>query len=443
MLPARLATYDWSAATPDIKNERRQELWKAVVGGRPLDDLFGGVLDALDISPLAYGVSVFGLPNSWVPWRRYSEFGLVYPWRPLRAATFAADLVVPSVPLNAPAWVPSQLAWAFWHPTLIGQRPDHNDNPTTSPQEAWFLINGICTNDSLAQLNAAYLTYLFHRPITMIQNSTGGIGEDLLECALDKAMFRTGEAATKAFTPIYDALKDRNKTRVVVVAHSQGTIIAGVLLRFLQQLRAIAAEPSPRYAPPEPVYPDDIPLDPDDFDAPTDSEIAKLEVYCFANCTTRMEYLDPAAHAPWIESYGNEFDIVARLGVLAPHPEQRGVKIDGPRYVHEGAWGHFLNAHYLYDVEREQKRGRKRGPKQPNATPFVLVNANDYPGAEVPRLYWYLNGGSPSDPPWAISSVRQSDRASARSDIPPPRTASEPVGSSVSDGAVVSEPNSR
>ncbi len=81
-----------------------------------------------------------------------------------------------------------------------------------------------------------YLAYLFHRPGTVIQNSTGGLAEDLLECALDKAALRTGEAATKAIPAIYDAMLDKSKTRVVVIAHSQGTIIAGVLPRFLELL---------------------------------------------------------------------------------------------------------------------------------------------------------------------------------------------------------------
>ena len=61
---------------------------------------------------------------------------------------------------------------------------------------------------------------------------------------------------------------------------------------------------------------------------------------------------------PWIESFGNENDIVARLGMLAPRPEQWGIRINGPRYERHGAWGHMLNEHYLKEIERRQKRGR-------------------------------------------------------------------------------------
>ncbi len=376
-----------------------------MVGGRPIEDLAGTVLDALYPFPPLNLFAVFGLPTSWAPWRRFSEFGIANLLRPTRTATYLADVLVPSVPLTAPSWLPPQLSWLTWHPTLLSQRPDHADNPTTFPQETWLFVNGIMTDNLMAQLNAAYLAYLFHRPVVVAQNSTGGLAEDLLECALDKAALRTGEAATKVFPAIYDAIRDPNKTRVVVIAHSQGTIIAGVVLRFLRLVRESAA--GARLAPAaeaamEPEYLDDMPLNPADFEPPTDAEIGKLELYCLANCASQMRYLDAALRRPWIESFGNEYDLVARLGVLAPNPAERHIHIDGPRYVHPGAFGHFLNAHYLHDIDRVQKRGRRPGPRQQNAAPFTLVDppAETLPEAQVPRLYRYLNGGAPAEPPW-------------------------------------------
>lgn len=393
-------SHDWAVVEERLRSPELRQEWAEVVGGRELEDLLGGVADALRFRPPAWLLAFFGLPSSWLPIRPYSEFGLAYPWRPIRAARFLSDVLLPSVPVTAPAWVPGSISWAFWHPSLVAQRPDHNGSWTSHPTEAWFYINGILTDDALSQLNAAYLSYLFHRPLTLIENSTGGVVEDLVECTLDKAFGRTGEAATKAFPAIYDALKDPGKEKVVVVAHSQGTIIAGVVLRFIALLMkpTTVGRAARALAPPEQVYPDEMPLDPSDFEPLTEEEVAKLELYCFANCATKMRYLGAdfqGAPLPWIESYGNEFDIVARLGVLAPNPAQRGVSIDGPRYEHKGAWGHLLNAHYLPGIERAQKHGRKRGPKQESAAPYVLVNDNEYPHAQVPRLYRYLNGGSP------------------------------------------------
>ncbi|GAA2592589.1 hypothetical protein GCM10010399_24020 [Dactylosporangium fulvum] len=372
-----------------------------VIGGRAWNDLLGGVLDALSIPP-AYLSSLLGLPWTWLPpHHRYSEFGLLDVWRPARVLGFVADVVVPSVPATPPSFtpplLPSIVERLFWHPSLVLQRGDHNNSYTSYPDEAWLFVNGIMTNDALAQLNAAYLADLFHRPITLIQNSTGGLAEDLLECALDKAWdwTRISEAATKTFPVVYDALKDPRRTRVVLIAHSQGTIIASVVLRYMQRLGERRARAF-RAVEPEPVYPDDTPLDLADFDPLEPSEIAKLEVYCFANCATTMCYVTThqGTPVPWIESYGNEFDIVARLGVLAPDPAKRGVRIDGPRYKRKRAWGHLLADHYLQGIERKQRKDRKRGPKTETAAPYILLNADKFPD-HVPRLYQYLNGGKP------------------------------------------------
>ena len=97
---------------------------------------------------------------------------------------------------------------------------------------------------------------------------------------------------------------------------------------------------------------------------------------------------------PWIESFGNEFDLVARLGMLAPKPAQRGIDIDGPCYVKPNGWGHLLNAHYLSDIHACQKVGRKRGGAG-GAAPYVLASDRDYPEWATPRLFSYINGGVP------------------------------------------------
>jgi hypothetical protein len=376
-----------------------------VVGGREFENLIGGVRDALGIFPPDYVSSFLGPPWRWArptPW--YSEYRILLPpWRPVRALTYLADIVVPSVPREPSVFLPPPVQRLFWHPSRVLQRPDHIGSYTSHLDETWFFVNGILTNGAVAQVNAAYLAYLFHRPITLIQNSTGGAVEDLLECALDKAWGFTAEAARKAFQPIHDALKDPTKRRVVLVAHSQGTIIAGVLLRFMRLLLDVgevtARALDGRAGPAEPVdVPlDGMPLDPLDFAPLSAAEVGKLEVYCFANCATSMRYLAQRVDGPvpWIESFGNQFDIVARLGVLAPQPTKRGVEIDGPRYESKGAWGHLFNEYYLAGIEREQKKGRRPGPRTQTAAPFTLINHTEFPAATVPRLYQYLNGGCP------------------------------------------------
>ena len=375
--------------------------------GDPAPDishLMGIAGDALGISPPLYFQSIFGTPSTWVPpYRRFSEYGLLSLWRPLRALKFLQNTWVPSIPRTPPAFNPPFINDLFWQPTVILQRPDHNGNYTSFPEESWFLINGIMTNDAVAQLNAALLAELFHRPITLIQNATSSLLSDLLQCALDKEGWRITEPVTKALPAIYDALKDDQKERVVVVAHSQGTIIAAVVLRLLKLLTrprlvdAAAPLPAAAYAPPEFVYPDDSPLRLADFALLEERELAKLEIYCFATCANAMTYWRPAngTHLPlpYVEHFGNENDIVASLGMLAPDAARWGIRIDGPHYMRRGAWGHLLNAHYLYPIADAQRRGRQRGGTG-SAAPFVHLNP-DGEDPDCPRLFAYINGGSP------------------------------------------------
>ena len=378
---------------------------------RDWDNLLGIAFDALRINPLRYLSSIFGPPRTWLPpFSRYSEFKIIDLWRPGRTAKFLANTWIPSIPRTPPTFGPPLLNSLFWQPTVILQRPDHNGSYTAFPDEAWFFVNGIMTNDSVAQINSAYLAYLFHRPLTMIQNSTDSLWIDLFECAVGKEWYRVVEPAVKALPPIYDALKSPHKQRVVVICHSQGTIIMSVVLRLLGQLfrrpaaaleaeagaRALFAE-APLYAPPEFVYPDEDPINLDDFDTLTEAELAKLEVYCFANCANTMTTIATAVDGrplPWIESFGNENDIVARLGMLAPRPEQWGIRIDGPRYERHGAWGHMLNEHYLKEIERRQKRGRRPGGDG-TAAPYEPVAGSVEGADQAPRLFGYINGGIP------------------------------------------------
>jgi hypothetical protein len=95
---------------------------------------------------------------------------------------------------------------------------------------------------------------------------------------------------------------------------------------------------------------------------------------------------------PYLEHFGNEHDIVARLGMQAPHAAERGIQIDGPRFVRPGAWGHLLNQHYLYPLADIQRQGRRQGGSG-GAAPFAPVDAA-VPAA-TPRLYAYINGGAP------------------------------------------------
>jgi hypothetical protein len=392
-----------------------------VVSERALEDLVGAASDALAMRPPAWGMAVFGMPSSWVP-SPHSEYGFAYSARVLRAARYVADVAIPSLPMTAPAWFPEPLAPFFWHPSRVRQRPNHHQSFTAHRDEAWLFVNGILTNAAMADLNAGYLADLFHRPITLLENSTDGLIEDLIECAREKSFGRNAEATERVFPAIYDALKDPEKRRVVVIAHSQGTIITSAVLRLLKLIykgdRDQPACDDDPVAARDVVRGASVELDPKDFEPLERDELAKLEVYCFANCASTMRYVDHTAAGPlpWIESYGNEFDVVARLGMLAPNPLKRGMAIDGPRYECKGAWGHLLNQHYLRAIDKTQRVGHTRGPANASAAPYVLNNADDFPEAAQPRLFGYINGGSPgaADEPASVRANGRAPRAKPR-----------------------------
>ena len=165
------------------------------------------------------------------------------------------------------------------------------------------------------------------------------------------------------------------------------------------QFNVVAVEPEQCYTPAEPVfvYPDNQKLNLSEFVPLSEHELAKLEIYCFANCATEMKYAKLAEGdnrpVPWIENFGNEYDLVARLGMLAPRADELGIDIDGPCYMHRDAWGHLLNANYLFDIQRGQKQGRKEGGKG-DTTPYELLNADDFSSNLIPQLFSYINGGT-------------------------------------------------
>ncbi len=394
--PASLA--EAGAATHPAEPEASPSL-SELPSATSIENLWNITRDALKIDPPLWVSSIFGLPWTWLPpFHRYSEFRIIDLWQPLRAMKYLFDVGVPAIPRNPPEIFPPVLNTFFYQPTVILQRPDQYGSYTSYPREKWFFINGVMTNDDVAQLNAAYLSDLFHRPITLIQNSTCGLISDLAECALGKQWRRTTEAVRKAFPAIHAALKSE-KEKVVMIAHSQGTIIASVVLQLLEaitqpapaQPEALAFAAPLGYAGPIFIFPEEYQLDPKDFAALTENELAKLEIYCFANCANTLKYLRPDRAVPWIESYGNEFDIVARLGMLAPRAQKWQIEIDGPRYVHPRAWGHLLNEHYLPDIERQQKVRYRPGGKGGSA-PYELLNAEQFP-QHTPRLFNYINGG--------------------------------------------------
>ena len=385
---------------------------------RSVVDLAYNVSYALRISPPHYARSILGDANSWR--------ARTCPPTELKLAEFdewnkglpaLAHILIPAVP-----WKPPGVSIAFsdllFRPSIVFRYPTgpHVQNPT--PGEMWFFINGICTDRSVVDLNAKYLYHLFGRPLTVLHNFTRGFLPDLAACAVGKEWDRVTESAAVAFPPVYAALKSEACERVILLSHSQGTILSAVILALLEELHppAWARRAAPAVLAPERAVArklakrwnfdrtqrarqageDTQPTEPASFEWPghgrrqpetvTLEEMRKLEMYCFANCASEMLQAPggKGIPAPWIESYGNEKDLVARLGVLGNATGRGSVRIDGDRYERHAAWGHLLNAHYLYPMITARRSGDAAGGLVPLKGNRLLT----------PRLFDYLDAKS-------------------------------------------------
>lgn len=340
-----------------------------------------------------WGPSVAGWPRPRRP-APFSEYGLFISHDASQPIRYLADVLIPSLPRRPPGWVPEPLRPIFFHQTRIIDRARHGSGAHS--REHWFFINGILTDPVMARRNADYLAELFGRQLTIIQNATDGPIFDLLECAGEKAFGMNGEPVDVGFPPVHDALKDPATDLVVVVAHSQGTPISALMLRLLRLMYAPGGN---RRLTPDQFATElaalrraGVTLDPGKFVDITTEELAKLEVHRFANCATAMRYVDEPRCLPWIESFGNEHDLVAGLGMLAPDPRGERVAIDGPLWRRRSAWGHLLDIHYLRAIDVSQRDGGTPGAATGTPAPYEPFR---HVTAVQPRLYGYINGATP------------------------------------------------
>lgn len=387
------------------------------------NDLLDITWDAVHIRPPLYLQSLLGPAGGWIQTRRkYSEFTILDPWQPIRTLRYFRDTTIPASPSSAPGWaetlMPSVLRNIFWRPSRFFQQADVYGSPCSFPDEHWFFINGVATNEDVTRLNAACLAQLFHRPITVLQNATDSLMVDLIECAVGKG-FKDDpnsedrktmtEPAWKATSAILEALNAPATKKVVVIAHSQGTIIVANVLRAIakalseqhllvprgrrlgwhEYTRALMGGIKTHF---DKTLRDELAHSLSVFGTGKPSEISdrvqKLEIYTFANCADKMKYVAGRGGRmfPYLEHFANEFDIVARLGILSPNDK---IDIDGVTYIQADGWGHLLNEHHLFAIDDYLYPGPEHGRDE---NPFRQTGSRD---GEEPRLYSYFHGKRP------------------------------------------------
>ncbi len=341
-----------------------------------LRDLSRIVIDALDFKPPRYVEAVMGRWWTWLPPHRdLSEFRIVSPWRLWRSLKYIFKVTIPSLLYRKRSESSSKL---FLNPPRVLQQGDPEGRHDSFPEEAWFYINGIVANETLARTQAECLARIFHRPITILFNNSDSAGVDVVESVMGKGWGIMSWPAREAYRVLHETLEDAAIRRVVVVAYSQGTIIAANVLRALgnPEYKAELFAPEAAAGPTGPVP---------ELSSP--ELLARLELYAFGNCADTLLH-DPEMRSrgldvPWIESFSNEYDLFARMGVLAPRKERNGIEIDGSSYVHRGMLGHQLNEQYLFEIGDCLQAGRD--------APYVPVEGSP----ERPRLYSYFAGRAP------------------------------------------------
>ncbi|MDF1820658.1 MAG: hypothetical protein P1U64_03755 [Alcanivoracaceae bacterium] len=184
----------------------------------------------------------------------------------------------------------------------------------------WFFINGVASAPPVALLNASEIARLFRRPVHLVHTPTWGLVRDLAGSITARTLRKDGKLSRPALYAIQEALERHE--RVVLVCHSQGTIVASYIVRKLLR------------------------------HASTRDLVKKLELYCIGGVADSLE-VDPqltreAGHpVPYVEHFANGRDYFSQIGVLSHLDSTAGTVFCIPERS-----GHLLNEHYLAGIAR-------------------------------------------------------------------------------------------
>ena len=191
-----------------------------------------------------------------------------------------------------------------------------------------IFVNGILSNRTVVEMNRKTLQNMFHRPVNVLHNATDSIVSDLFECAVGKFHSDLTEASSVALHVVCNKLLDPKIKKLVVLCHSQGTIVVANVMRHLHVLG----------------------LDKLEF-------MEQMEVFTFACCASNMKYVHPKQKLPYMEHFANTNDIVARLGSNCAQDVRELISIDGTLFLANRS-GHLFNAHYMDGFKKYFPRSR-------------------------------------------------------------------------------------
>lgn len=214
-------------------------------------------------------------------------------------------------------------------------RTTHEEKPSR-----WFFINGMATPAATAVINASELARIFRRPIHLLHTPTWSIWRDLATSITARTLRKDGQLSRPAAYVVQQALEEND--RVVLISHSQGTIVASYIVRKLLRHES------------------------------TRHLVKKLELYCIGGIADSLEVdaelSGEAGHpVPYVEHFANGRDYFAEIGVLSHLDNTEGTVFCIPNRA-----GHLFNQHYLAGIARGDYCQRRS------------------------RLFHYVRGGEPS-----------------------------------------------
>jgi len=191
-------------------------------------------------------------------------------------------------------------------------------------KEVWIEVNGICTDREFQETNGKHIAAIFQREIKLFWNPTQGLLFDLIECMMGRTFNGLTLVAKKLGMILEEELKRNDIEKVVLIAHSQGAIIASNAIAKLIHHKV--------------------------------KEIDKLEVYTFGSAADSFsETCEHGKKAPYYEHFANTGDLVAKIGVLhwmfTNYKHRNRYRYPGRLYVAKRR-GHLLSEHYLNPLMR-------------------------------------------------------------------------------------------
>ena len=237
------------------------------------------------------------------------------------------------------------------------------------PDELWIHINGMITDLEKAKRQCKCIYKTFGRPVKLMHNPTDGAVLDMMECMMGKSgLFRHGYTRPRDFLKkVLGEEMKKDYKKIVLVAHSQGTIITGNVIADFNDIIDGTKECS------------------DEEKALVKDNMSKMEVFMVASAAHHVS----GKHVSHLECLSNRGDVVAFLGHLFPKIlkpfwlNTRGAGMLYENYddhVEKSAWGHSLDPHYVTPIANGSFPGSKL------ATTYLLKKPKDESATETSQL---------------------------------------------------------